>query len=62
MTCRLRMPQGNGRMPGDDHTVAIGAAVLLLAAGAATVASGSWLPVIGVSAGILWAKWYLDQC
>jgi hypothetical protein len=57
----MTMPQGNGSMPGDEPSVAVGAGLLLLAAGAATAASGSWLPVIGVSAGILWAKWYLNR-
>ena len=62
MTGGLKIPQGNSNVPGDDQTVVVGAGLLLLAAGAATAASGSWLPEIGVSAGILWAKWYLDQC
>ena len=55
------MPQGNGKAPVDDQTVVVGAGVLLLAAGAVTIASGSWLPIVGATAGIMWAKWYLDR-
>jgi len=55
------LPQGNGKIPVDGHSVTVGAGILLLAAAAATSVSGSWLPVIGVTTGILWAKWYLDR-
>lgn len=52
----------SGHMPVDDQSVTVAAGLLLLSAGVASCVSGSWLPVIAVSAGILLAKWYLDQC
>jgi len=57
-----RMSPGDGKIPVDGDTIVVGAAVSLIAAGAATIVSGSWLPLICVSAALLATRRYLNRC